>query len=237
MRPTIMKYFRFEHLPAHLQAISKPFADLAEQVELLPSNDPAEKATALRKILEAKDAAVRSMLPILIALVALGSALVPSVALAQVDAQFAQHVDSIPAVEGVALAEKVFDAIARGDMWTAAGAGVALLVWLLRKPLRRFLPEKIWPVLDHPIVAFATPLIVATFGGFATAALAGPITGAVVKVVLFGALKTAMASAFTFLLGSNVKEAVTTPPPTLPIPLDTKASVEAFNRASKGPQP
>lgn len=164
--------------------------------------------------------------------------LAPLLALAQVDAQFAQHVDSIPAVEGVALAEKVFDAVARGDLWTAAGAGVALLVWVLRGPLRRFLPAKVWPVLDHPVVAFATPLVVATFGGFATAALAGPITGAVVKAVLFGAVKTAMASAFTFLLGSNVKEAITTPPPTLPIPLDTKASVEAFNRASgKGPQP
>ena len=63
MSPTIMKYFRFEHLPPHLQEISKPFGDLARMIEMLPSTDPAEKATSLRKLLEAKDAAVRSVIP------------------------------------------------------------------------------------------------------------------------------------------------------------------------------
>lgn len=63
MNPPIMKYFRFEHLPPHLQEISKPFSEAAKFVESLPATDPAEKATALRKLLEAKDAAVRCMLP------------------------------------------------------------------------------------------------------------------------------------------------------------------------------
>ncbi len=58
-----MKYFKYDHLPKHLQAISKPFCEAAEFVEMLPAQDPAEKATALRKLLEAKDAAVRCMLP------------------------------------------------------------------------------------------------------------------------------------------------------------------------------
>lgn len=58
-----MKYFRFEHLPPHLQKISKPFGELAALIDALEVTDPAEKATTLRKLLEAKDAAVRSVLP------------------------------------------------------------------------------------------------------------------------------------------------------------------------------
>lgn len=63
MRSPIMKFFSFAHLPPHLQAISKPFAEAAEFVDLLPAGDEAareEKAAALRKLVEAKDAAVRS---------------------------------------------------------------------------------------------------------------------------------------------------------------------------------
>lgn len=58
-RPPILKYFKYDHLPEHLQKISKPFCELAETLaSLLPSN--AESSVALRKLLEAKDAAVRS---------------------------------------------------------------------------------------------------------------------------------------------------------------------------------
>ena len=57
-----MKFFKFDHLPEHLQAVSKPFGELANHLDmLLPGG--AEKAVALRKLLEAKDAAVRSVLP------------------------------------------------------------------------------------------------------------------------------------------------------------------------------
>jgi len=56
-----MKYFAYEHLPAHLQEISKPIGDLAKQLdESLP--DGAEKSAGLRKLLEAKDALVRAKL-------------------------------------------------------------------------------------------------------------------------------------------------------------------------------
>ncbi len=57
----IMQFFTFAHLPVHLQAVSVPFAQLAQQVvETLPRNP--ERTVALRKLLEAKDAAVRALL-------------------------------------------------------------------------------------------------------------------------------------------------------------------------------
>lgn len=56
----IEQFFAYEHLPAHLQAVSKPFGELAKQViETLPRNP--ERTVALRKLLEAKDAAVRAL--------------------------------------------------------------------------------------------------------------------------------------------------------------------------------
>jgi hypothetical protein len=59
----IMKYFKYEHLPDNLQAVSKPFSDLARYIhDEISTNDLAEKTTALRKLLEAKDAAVRAAL-------------------------------------------------------------------------------------------------------------------------------------------------------------------------------
>lgn len=55
----ILRFFQFHHLPPSLQAISRPFGELAMQiVATLPRN--AERSVALRKLLEAKDAAVRA---------------------------------------------------------------------------------------------------------------------------------------------------------------------------------
>ena len=57
----IMRYFKHDHLPRHLQAVSLPFCELAELLETgLPSGP--EKSVALRKLLESKDAAVRAAL-------------------------------------------------------------------------------------------------------------------------------------------------------------------------------
>lgn len=54
----ILKYFEYGHLPEHLQRVSKPFSDLAHDVA---SNLSGPEATVcLRKLLEAKDCAVRS---------------------------------------------------------------------------------------------------------------------------------------------------------------------------------
>jgi ferritin-like protein len=59
MANRMMQFFTFAHLPSHMQEVSKAFADLAQKMdETLPEN--AEKTTALRKLLEAKDCAVRA---------------------------------------------------------------------------------------------------------------------------------------------------------------------------------
>ncbi len=63
MNALIMKHFHYGHLPENLQKISRPFCELAALVDAIEVTDHAEKATALRKLLEAKDAAVRMVLP------------------------------------------------------------------------------------------------------------------------------------------------------------------------------
>lgn len=71
----LLQYFEYEHLPASLQMISKPFCELAHAIvkgdncpesgnctfgNPLPSNP--ERTASLRKLLEAKDCAVRAAL-------------------------------------------------------------------------------------------------------------------------------------------------------------------------------
>lgn len=61
MKDRMLQFFGYAHLPEHLQAVSKPFRDLANQiVETLPQNP--ERTVALRKLLEAKDCAVRALI-------------------------------------------------------------------------------------------------------------------------------------------------------------------------------
>lgn len=69
----ILQFFSFEHLPPHLQAVSWPFCELARiivaegempagtAVEFPQPRNP-ERTVALRKLLEAKDAAVRALI-------------------------------------------------------------------------------------------------------------------------------------------------------------------------------
>lgn len=73
MTEHILQFFAYQHLPPHLQAVSKPFCDLAHAIvggddafvdrvvmsTALPRNP--ERTVALRKLLEAKDAAVRAL--------------------------------------------------------------------------------------------------------------------------------------------------------------------------------
>ena len=57
----VMQFFKYEHLPAHLQGVSKAVAGLAKLMdEQLPHG--AEKSVGLRKLLEAKDCFVRASL-------------------------------------------------------------------------------------------------------------------------------------------------------------------------------
>jgi len=57
----LLSFFRYAHLPEHLQFVSKPFGDLAKQIAVEPPHT-FEKVAALRKLLESKDAAVRNAL-------------------------------------------------------------------------------------------------------------------------------------------------------------------------------
>lgn len=57
----ILQFFTYQHLPPHLAEISECFCMLATRVVAdLPRN--AERGVCLRKLLEAKDAAVRARL-------------------------------------------------------------------------------------------------------------------------------------------------------------------------------
>lgn len=62
----IMQFFAFMHLPQELREISRPFCELAKGIvdpnspHFVPQNP--ERTVALRKLLEAKDAAVRAFI-------------------------------------------------------------------------------------------------------------------------------------------------------------------------------
>lgn len=61
MTEPMLQFFHWSHLPASLQAISIPFCNVAQNiVDTLPRNP--ERTMALRKLLEAKDCAVRAVL-------------------------------------------------------------------------------------------------------------------------------------------------------------------------------
>jgi hypothetical protein len=55
----MLQFFKYNHLPEKMQEVSRPFGQLAVFiVETLPRNP--ERTVALRKLLEAKDCAVRA---------------------------------------------------------------------------------------------------------------------------------------------------------------------------------
>lgn len=55
----ILRFFQVGHLPVKLQAVAEPFCKLAQHIEDSAPAGP-EKTTCLRKLLEAKDCAVRA---------------------------------------------------------------------------------------------------------------------------------------------------------------------------------
>lgn len=55
----IMKYFKYDHLPPKLLAVSASICELARQMDIQIPNGP-EKSAGLRKLLEAKDCLVRA---------------------------------------------------------------------------------------------------------------------------------------------------------------------------------
>jgi len=61
----IIRYFKYDHLPEYLKSVSKPFGDLANEIHKRYFDedvDVAETVAGLRKLLEAKDAIVRSVI-------------------------------------------------------------------------------------------------------------------------------------------------------------------------------
>jgi hypothetical protein len=61
MEHHMLQFFDYEHLPEHLQKVSKPFGELAMHVVITLPRNP-ERTVVLRKLLEAKDAAVRTFI-------------------------------------------------------------------------------------------------------------------------------------------------------------------------------
>jgi hypothetical protein len=57
----IEQFFAYAHLPKALQDVSRPFHDLAVDILADIPRNP-ERTVALRKLLEAKDAAVRAFI-------------------------------------------------------------------------------------------------------------------------------------------------------------------------------
>ena len=57
----MMKWFAYSHLPPHLQVVSEQFCQLSNVIVKDIGPGP-ERTVALRKLLEAKDAAVRAKL-------------------------------------------------------------------------------------------------------------------------------------------------------------------------------
>lgn len=57
----VLRFFHYAHLPSPLREISQPFAELAHKI-ISTTDSSAERAASLRKLLEAKDCAVRARL-------------------------------------------------------------------------------------------------------------------------------------------------------------------------------
>lgn len=56
---SFMQFFAYSHLPPSLQEVSKPFHEMATHLILTLPRNP-ESTVAMRKLLEAKDCAVRA---------------------------------------------------------------------------------------------------------------------------------------------------------------------------------
>lgn len=60
MSNPIMKYFEYDHLPENLQKVSAPICSAAKMMDASLPDGP-EKSAGLRKLLEAKDCFVRTL--------------------------------------------------------------------------------------------------------------------------------------------------------------------------------
>ncbi len=58
----LLRFFEYDHLPERLCNVSRSFCELAHELARNPDLDGPELTVALRKLLEAKDCAVRAAL-------------------------------------------------------------------------------------------------------------------------------------------------------------------------------
>ena len=61
MDEPMLQFFAYDHLPERLRDVSEPFGTLAQAIVVTLPRNP-ERTVALRKLLEAKDCAVRAVL-------------------------------------------------------------------------------------------------------------------------------------------------------------------------------
>ena len=60
-REPMLQWFAYEHLPEPLRSVSSEFRIIAEKIVRVVPRNP-ERIVALRKLLEAKDCAVRALI-------------------------------------------------------------------------------------------------------------------------------------------------------------------------------
>lgn len=204
----IMQFFKYDHLPERMQAVSKPFGDLAQRlVEVVPQNP--ERTVALRKLLEAKDAAVRALIavaPLLLALFLGAMLFAPTAALAQGSVMAADAVDPENLEQ---VAQLLLTGVTSGNGFLIAAGVVLLAVMGLRSErVGKWFP-KVGEFFQNPAVSYALPFVVAiALGLVALGVSPTPVTAATALGVLFAAVaKVAPTAIAAYVGGKKVVEA------------------------------
>lgn len=104
------------------------------------------------------------------------------------------------------LAQILIDGVAAGNWWLIVAPALTLLIWAVRTYGPKLFP-KAEGFLTHPVVSFALPVVIAILGGLITAAIAGPMSGAIVLGIVLAGLKVAAGSITTYVGAKKVAEA------------------------------
>jgi hypothetical protein len=99
------------------------------------------------------------------------------------------------------LAALAYQAVVQGHWWMLAAVLVLALVWALRQYGRRW--AKLQPALDHPVVAWLLPVVVASLAALVLALASGEAVGA----ALLAALKVGAGAVFAFVGAKKIDEA------------------------------
>jgi hypothetical protein len=99
------------------------------------------------------------------------------------------------------LAALAYQAITQGHWWMLAAVVVLAVVWGLRQYVRRW--ARLQPALDHPVVAWLLPVVVAALAALVVALASGEAVGA----ALLAAGKIAMGAVWAYVGARKVLEA------------------------------